>query len=100
MVCFTGDITSRLTSDTTQVSDLISQNVNLFLRSFVKAFGMFIFMFGMSWKLSLVTVMGFPYIGVVSKLYGEYYKASCDLDSLRIIHSHKYIINPKAHNQK
>ncbi|RXN22159.1 ATP-binding cassette sub-family B member 9-like protein [Labeo rohita] len=72
----TGDITSRLTSDTTQVSDLISQNVNLFLRSFVKAVGIFIFMFGMSWKLSVVTIMGFPYIAVVSKLYGEYYKAS------------------------
>ncbi|XP_056603134.1 ATP-binding cassette sub-family B member 9 [Triplophysa dalaica] len=70
----TGKINSRLTSDTTQVSDLISQNVNLFLRSFVKGMGMFIFMFGMSWKLSLVTLMGFPYIGVVSKLYGEYYK--------------------------
>ncbi|MCJ8746660.1 hypothetical protein PDJAM_G00144360 [Pangasius djambal] len=70
----TGDITSRLTSDTTQVSDLISQNVNLFLRSFVKAVGFLIFMFGMSWKLSLVTIMGFPYIAVVSKLYGEYYK--------------------------
>lgn len=82
MVCFSGDITSRLTSDTTQVSDLISQNVNLFLRSSVKALGMFMFMFGMSWKLSLVTIMGFPYIGVVSKLYGEYYKASCALDLL------------------
>ncbi|XP_026107371.1 ATP-binding cassette sub-family B member 9-like [Carassius auratus] len=70
----TGDITSRLTSDTTQVSDLISQNVNLFLRSFVKAVGIFIFMFGMSWKLSVVTIMGFPYIAVVSMLYGEYYK--------------------------
>ncbi|XP_051960517.1 ATP-binding cassette sub-family B member 9 [Xyrauchen texanus] len=70
----TGDITSRLTSDTTQVSDLISLNVNLFLRSFVKALGIFMFMFGMSWKLSLVTIMGFPYIAVVSKLYGEYYK--------------------------
>ncbi|KAK2911287.1 hypothetical protein Q8A67_003420 [Cirrhinus molitorella] len=70
----TGDITSRLTSDTTQVSDLISQNVNLFLRSFVKAVGIFIFMFGMSWKLSVVTIMGFPYIAVVSKVYGEYYK--------------------------
>uniref|UniRef100_A0A8C2IEX0 ABC-type oligopeptide transporter ABCB9 n=1 Tax=Cyprinus carpio TaxID=7962 RepID=A0A8C2IEX0_CYPCA len=70
----TGDITSRLTSDTTQVSDLISQNVNLFLRSFVKTVGIFIFMFGMSWKLSVVTIMGFPYIAVVSKLYGEYYK--------------------------
>lgn len=70
----TGDITSRLTSDTTQVSDLISQNVNLFLRSFIKAIGFFIFMFSMSWKLTLVTIMGFPYIAVVSKLYGKYYK--------------------------
>uniref|UniRef100_A0A8C9T1B5 ABC-type oligopeptide transporter ABCB9 n=1 Tax=Scleropages formosus TaxID=113540 RepID=A0A8C9T1B5_SCLFO len=70
----TGDITSRLTSDTTQVSDLISENVNLFLRSLVKALGFCFFMFGMSWKLSLVTIMGFPFIAIISKLYGEYYK--------------------------
>ncbi|TRZ02131.1 hypothetical protein DNTS_031910, partial [Danionella cerebrum] len=63
----TGDITSRLTSDTTQVSDLISQNVNLFLRSFVKTVGIFIFMFGMSWKLTVVTIMGFPYIAKLTK---------------------------------
>ncbi|KAM3867703.1 ABC-type oligopeptide transporter ABCB9 [Diretmus argenteus] len=70
----TGDITSRLTADTTQVSDLISQNINVFLRSVVKGIGFFIFMFGMSWKLTLVTVMGFPYIAIISKVYGEYYK--------------------------
>ncbi|XP_028269051.1 ATP-binding cassette sub-family B member 9-like [Parambassis ranga] len=70
----TGDILSRLSADTTQVSDLISQNVNVFLRSVVKGVGFFIFMFGMSWKLTLVTVMGFPFIALVSKLYGEYYK--------------------------
>ncbi|AWP06471.1 putative ATP-binding cassette sub-family B member 9 [Scophthalmus maximus] len=70
----TGDVISRLSSDTTQVSDLISQNVNIFLRSTIKGFGFFIFMFGMSWKLTLVTIMGFPFIALVSKLYGEYYK--------------------------
>ncbi|KAG9354891.1 hypothetical protein JZ751_001604 [Albula glossodonta] len=70
----TGDITSRLTSDTTQVSDLISENVNLFLRSLIKALGFCFFMFSMSWKLTLVTIMGFPFIAVISKLYGEYYK--------------------------
>ncbi|XP_041757311.2 ATP-binding cassette sub-family B member 9 [Coregonus clupeaformis] len=70
----TGDITSRLTSDTTQVSDLISQNVNMFLRSMVKGIGFFIFMFGMSWKLTLVTIIGFPFIAVISKVYGKYYK--------------------------
>lgn len=70
----TGDIISRLSADTTQVSDLISQNVNVFLRSIIKGAGFFIFMFGMSWKLTLVTIMGFPFIALVSKLYGEYYK--------------------------
>ncbi|KAI4821079.1 hypothetical protein KUCAC02_029030, partial [Chaenocephalus aceratus] len=70
----TGDIISRLSADTTQVSDLISNNINVFLRSIVKGVGFFIFMFGMSWKLTLVTIMGFPFIAVVSKLYGDYYK--------------------------
>lgn len=69
-----GDIISRLSADTTQVSDLISQNVNIFLRSVIKGVGFFIFMFGMCWKLTLVTIMGFPFIALVSKLYGEYYK--------------------------
>uniref|UniRef100_A0A673CGJ6 ABC-type oligopeptide transporter ABCB9 n=1 Tax=Sphaeramia orbicularis TaxID=375764 RepID=A0A673CGJ6_9TELE len=70
----TGDILSRLSADTTQVSDLISQNINIFTRSVIKGVGFFIFMFGMSWKLTLVTIMGFPFIALVSKLYGEYYK--------------------------
>uniref|UniRef100_A0A665V7W6 ABC-type oligopeptide transporter ABCB9 n=1 Tax=Echeneis naucrates TaxID=173247 RepID=A0A665V7W6_ECHNA len=70
----TGDILSRLSADTTQVSDLISQNVNIFLRSIIKGAGFFIFMFGMSWRLTLVTIMGFPFIALVSKVYGEYYK--------------------------
>ncbi|XP_008415513.1 ABC-type oligopeptide transporter ABCB9 isoform X1 [Poecilia reticulata] len=70
----TGDILSRLSADTTQVSDLISQNINVFLRSVIKGTGFIIFMFRMSWKLTLVTMMGFPFIALVSKLYGEYYK--------------------------
>lgn len=69
-----GDVLSRLTSDTTQVSDLISQNINIFMRNVIKAAGNFAFMCGMSWKLTLVTVMGFPFISFVSKIYGDYYK--------------------------
>ncbi|XP_066465712.1 ABC-type oligopeptide transporter ABCB9 isoform X2 [Tiliqua scincoides] len=70
----TGNIISRLTSDTTLVSDLVSQNINIFLRSTVKATGVIIFMFSLSWQLSLVTFMGFPIIMLVSNLYGKYYK--------------------------
>ncbi|XP_025914540.1 ATP-binding cassette sub-family B member 9 isoform X1 [Apteryx rowi] len=70
----TGDVISRLTSDTTIVSDLVSQNINIFLRNVVKATGVIIFMFSLSWKLSLVTFMGFPIIMLVSDVYGKYYK--------------------------
>ena len=40
----TGDITSRLSSDTTLVGDQISMNVNVFLRSVVQAVGVLLFM--------------------------------------------------------
>ena len=89
-VCPAGDITSRLTSDTTQVSDLISQNVNMFLRSMVKGIGFFIFMFGMSWKLTLVTIMGFPFIAVISNVYGEYYKVF----TLLLVYTHAQACTP------
>ncbi|XP_029426836.1 ATP-binding cassette sub-family B member 9 [Rhinatrema bivittatum] len=70
----TGDIISRLTSDTTVMSDLVSENVNVFLRCLVKTLGVVVFMFSLSWQLSLVTLMGFPLILLVSKAYGKYYK--------------------------
>ena len=41
----TGDITSRLSSDTTLVGDQVSLNVNVFLRSLVQAIGVLLFMF-------------------------------------------------------
>uniref|UniRef100_A0A8C6D266 ABC-type oligopeptide transporter ABCB9 n=1 Tax=Moschus moschiferus TaxID=68415 RepID=A0A8C6D266_MOSMO len=70
----TGDLISRLTSDTTMVSDLVSQNINIFLRNTVKVTGVVVFMFSLSWQLSLVTFMGFPIIMMVSDIYGKYYK--------------------------
>ncbi|XP_012519021.1 PREDICTED: ATP-binding cassette sub-family B member 9 isoform X3 [Propithecus coquereli] len=70
----TGDLISRLTSDTTMVSDLVSQNINIFLRNTVKVTGVVIFMFSLSWQLSLVTFMGFPIIMMASNIYGKYYK--------------------------
>ncbi|CAN0368708.1 unnamed protein product [Lampetra planeri] len=70
----TGDITSRLNSDTTVVSDVVSQNANVFLRSLVKAGGVCVFMFGLSWRLSLLTLLGLPIVTLVSKFYGDFYE--------------------------
>lgn len=68
----TGDITSRLSSDTTLVGDQVTLNVNVFLRSFVQAIGVLAFMFMVSWQLSLLAFISVPVITVLSKWYGEF----------------------------
>jgi ABC-type multidrug transport system fused ATPase/permease subunit len=67
-----GDITSRLSADCTKVGDQVSLNVNFFLRNFVQAVGTLLFMFYLSWKLSVVAFVSVPLIVIISKYYGEY----------------------------
>ncbi|XP_038657576.1 ATP-binding cassette sub-family B member 9-like isoform X1 [Scyliorhinus canicula] len=78
-ICFfdlhqTGEITSWLTSDVMVVSNIISQNVSLFLRYLTKAFGICFFMIVLSWRLSMLVVIGLPILLMLSVLYGKYYK--------------------------
>ena len=68
----TGDITSRLCSDTTLVGDQVSLNVNVFLRSTVQAVGVLIFMFFISWQLTLLTFVSVPAIATFSTFYGQF----------------------------
>ncbi|KAM7050415.1 ABC-type oligopeptide transporter ABCB9 isoform 1-T3 [Molossus nigricans] len=70
----TGDLISRLTTDTTVVSNVISHNINIFLWNAVKATGVVFFVFSLSWQLSVVAFMGFLIIMMVSNVYGKYYK--------------------------
>jgi len=35
--------------------------------------GVCIFMFKLSWRLSMITVVGLPVIMAISKIYGEFY---------------------------
>lgn len=70
----TGDITSRLTSDVTKVTDSITLNLNVFLRSFVQAAGVVIFMSTLNWKLTMVTFVSIPIVTVISRVYGNYYQ--------------------------
>lgn len=71
----TGDITSRLSSDTTLVGDQVSLNVNVFLRSLFQAIGVLIFMFVVSWQLSVLAFISVPLITLFSKWYGNYVRA-------------------------
>lgn len=67
----TGDITSRLSSDTTLVGDQVTLNINVFLRSLVQALGVLGFMFFLSWQLSILAFISVPimYVRTVIKSY-------------------------------
>lgn len=71
-VAKTGEITSRLSSDTTLVGDQVSLNVNVFLRSLVQALGVLLFMFIVSWQLSILAFISVPVITLLSKQYSAY----------------------------
>ncbi|KAG7346131.1 efflux ABC transporter permease/ATP-binding protein [Nitzschia inconspicua] len=71
----TGDITSRLSSDTTLVGDQVTLNVNVFLRSLVQVIGVLIFMFMVSWQLSILAFISVPVITVLSKWYGQFIRS-------------------------
>ena len=70
----TGDITSRLSADTTTVSDQICLNLNIMMRSLTQAAMVLVFMFLASWRLTVVTFVMIPVVLVVCKVYGSYYR--------------------------
>lgn len=70
----TGEIVSRLTSDTTKMSDQVGLNINIFLRNCVQSTGTCVFMFKLSWKLSIVTLIGLPLFAFISEVCGNYLK--------------------------
>uniref|UniRef100_A0A8C8RYK9 Antigen peptide transporter 2 n=1 Tax=Pelusios castaneus TaxID=367368 RepID=A0A8C8RYK9_9SAUR len=71
----TGDLTSRLSTDTTKMSRAFSLNANVFLRSLVKALGIYYFMFSLSWRLTLLTLFETPITIMVQKIHDSYYQA-------------------------
>ena len=71
----TGDITSRLSSDTTIVGDQVSYNVLIFFNSLVQAIGVLIFMSLLSWQLTLLAFISVPVISILSRFYGEFLRS-------------------------
>lgn len=69
-----GEITSRLSADTTTVSDQICLNLNVGLRSLTQAAMVLVFMFKASWRLTIITFIVIPLIILVCKVYGAYYR--------------------------
>ncbi|XP_034963345.2 antigen peptide transporter 2 [Zootoca vivipara] len=70
----TGDLTSRLSRDTTMMSRWVPLNANVFLRSLIKVFGLCAFMLSLSWRLTLLTLVEVPVMLAVQKVYDARYK--------------------------
>lgn len=56
------------------MSDTVGINCNIFLRNLLRAIGVSVFMFTLSWRMSVVTFMGLPLVIGLSKVFGVYYK--------------------------
>nr|XP_028573572.1 antigen peptide transporter 2-like [Podarcis muralis] len=70
----TGDLTSRLSRDTTMMSRWVPLNANIFLRSLFKVCGLCAFMLGLSWRLTLLTLVEVPVMLAAQKVYDARYK--------------------------
>uniref|UniRef100_A0A8B9L7K8 Transporter associated with antigen processing, subunit type a n=1 Tax=Astyanax mexicanus TaxID=7994 RepID=A0A8B9L7K8_ASTMX len=70
----TGDITSRLSTDTTLMARAVALNVNVLLRTFIKTMGMLYLMFSLSWKLTLLILMETPLTGLLQNIYDTHYQ--------------------------
>ncbi|CAJ0961341.1 unnamed protein product, partial [Mesorhabditis belari] len=69
----TGEIVSRLTADCQTMSNTLSLYINVLSRNCFMLFGSVIFMFTLSWRLSMITVIAIPIIFLLSKVFGVYY---------------------------
>ncbi|XP_029441883.1 antigen peptide transporter 1-like isoform X1 [Rhinatrema bivittatum] len=70
----TGDITSRITADTQEMSESLSSKLSLVMWYLMMAVFLFASMLWLSWKLSLFTLLGLPVIMVIPKLSGTFYQ--------------------------
>ncbi|XP_032065622.1 LOW QUALITY PROTEIN: antigen peptide transporter 2 [Thamnophis elegans] len=71
----TGTLTSRLSKDTTMMSRSVPLNTNVFLRNLVKSVGLYVFMIGLSWRLTLLMLIETPLMMAVQKVYNARHQA-------------------------
>lgn len=67
-----GELTSRLSSDITQIQETLRTTVAEFFRQSIMIVGGIIAMLFISWKLSLIMLATVPLITIVAVLFGKY----------------------------
>ncbi|XP_023657242.2 antigen peptide transporter 1 isoform X1 [Paramormyrops kingsleyae] len=71
----TGEIVSRITTDTNTMSESLSEKLSLLMWYFMRVIFLFTFMLWLSWKLSVFTLLGLPVILVIPKISGKFYQS-------------------------
>ncbi|KAM9309799.1 LOW QUALITY PROTEIN: antigen peptide transporter 1 [Pholidichthys leucotaenia] len=70
----TGELVSRITTDTNDMSEALSEELSLLMWYSGRFFFLVVFMVSQSWKMTLLTCMGLPIIWVVPKLMGHFHQ--------------------------
>ncbi|XP_051899583.1 antigen peptide transporter 1 [Pristis pectinata] len=70
----TGDITSRITTDTNTMSDSLTEQLSLLMWYLMRAAFLLVFMLGLSSKLSLLTLALIPFIIIVPEFFAQFYQ--------------------------
>ena len=68
----TGDLTNRLSADTTVLQSAVTVNVSMALRFLVTVLGTVIILFWMNWKLTLIMLAVVPFIAVGAAMFGRW----------------------------
>ncbi|XP_008067623.1 antigen peptide transporter 2 [Carlito syrichta] len=71
----TGELNSRLSSDTTLMSSWLPLNANILLRSLVKVVGLYSFMLSISPRLTLLSLLDVPLAIAAEKVYNARHQA-------------------------
>uniref|UniRef100_A0AC35THV2 Ligand-gated ion channel 50 n=1 Tax=Rhabditophanes sp. KR3021 TaxID=114890 RepID=A0AC35THV2_9BILA len=85
----TGEITSRLSSDVEKMASVMSTNFNVLLRVTLMLGGSFGFMFALSWRLSFVSFILIPLIGMLQAKFGMYFDKIGEQDQETIAEANK-----------
>lgn len=70
----TGELTSRLSSDCSAVQNALTVNLSMAFRNVVQIFGYLVFLFTISWKLTLTILVAVPILSTAIVFYTKYVK--------------------------
>ncbi|XP_078391923.1 antigen peptide transporter 1, partial [Cetorhinus maximus] len=70
----TGDITSRVTTDTNTMSESLTEKLSLLMWYLMRAGCLLVFMVNLSFKLTFFTIIGTFIISIIPKYTGKYYQ--------------------------